>query len=1091
MPVFDTSQTMMAGSAAQAGAGVDVGTYTGKSCIFTGTNEFLTKTWGAAATDLDKFTISMWIKRNNVDSGSSQYWLFGAQTGAESNIKIQADKINVHLTGSNYDFVGTRLLRDTTNWYHLVFRYDSDESAAGDRFKCYINGELETWASSSTIPSGQDNEFLANTNKMTIGAYDASNHRFNGYIAQCIAIDGQSLGPEIFAHESPDTANWVMEEPPVAEMVASGGTESQDGQFKVHKFTADGTLTVTQAGLIEYLVVGGGGSGGSSQNAAGGGGGAGAFRTGQLQVPAGSYSITVGDGGAQSGTTGYGNDGSASVLHTITSAGGGGGGYGAVAGRASPGNGSGGGTGYSGSGGSGGDYGNDGGAGGGGSGKYGAGGGGGASAAGAGGSTSAGGNGGAGTASLITGSSVTYAGGGGGSTAYGGTAGTASGGGGAGGAENTNGSAATVNTGGGGGGAGGVNATRGGAGGSGIVVVRYFNPSSFDFGDNGFLLEFKETGTGTASSSTIGADTSGETNHFTSTNLASTDSARPDTPVDNHPTWNVIGTATPGAASVTFAEGNRQFQTPDGNGQNVGVSSVAFDAANDTFVEFLVDAKGSSTAGSIGILPEDEFTIYGYSQPSLYGGGGSTGAHCYIVDGNKSLAGATNASYGNTYDTGDRIGMRINAGSLFFYKNGTIQNSGTAATTGITGKWLFAVSGDYGFDVTVRVNSGDWTDAPSGMTSSNQISSAYLPDLEIGQESDDLATNHYNTILYTGNTTTPRTISGVGFEPGITLIKGRSVAGAGLFFDDVRGAGSNKQLSLSNEDEEGTDGSYNSASYGFLSAFNADGFVLTDGSSNGNWVNENGTTFASYNWRLGTAHSGTTSGSGDDESYSAQVNTDAGIGLVAYEGNGTSGHTIPHNLSKAPEFIVARRRTPDNAWFVFHTGVASDPETDYLVFDTNAAVADQTAMWNDTAPSSTMITVGDSSGTNTDGNNYIMWYMHSVDGFSKFGAYRGNNNAGGPFVYCGFRPAMVITRRTDSGDHWRLIDNKRHPVNDGSAPGFKLNDAENESDSGNRNMDFVSNGFKVRETDPDSNADGGNYVYMAFAATPFKYSNAY
>jgi len=829
MPVFDTSQTMMAGSAAQAGAGVDVGTYTGKSCIFTGTNEFLTKTWGAAATDLDKFTISLWIKRNNVDSGSSQYWIFGAQTGAESNIKIQADKINVHLTGSNYDFVGTRLLRDTTNWYHLVFRYDSDESAAGDRFRCYINGELETWASSSTIPSGQDNEFLANTNKMTIGAYDASNHRFNGYIAQVVALDGQSLAPTSFIDTSSDTGSVVMKD----------------------------------------------------------------------------------------------------------------------------------------------DF------------------------------------------------------------------------------------------------------------------------SGLTFGDNGFLLEFKETGTGTASTSTIGADTSGETNHFTSTNLASTDSARPDTPVDNHPTWNVIGTATPGAASVTFAEGNRQFQTPDGNGQNIGVSSVAFDAANDTFVEFLVDAKGSSTAGSIGILPEDEFTIYGYSQPSLYGGGGSTGAHCYIVDGNKSLAGATNASYGNTYDTGDRIGMRINAGSLFFYKNGTIQNSGTAATTGITGKWLFAVTGDYGFDVTVRVNSGDWTDAPSGMTSSNQISSAYLPDLEIGQESDDLATNHYNTILYTGNTTTPRTISGVGFEPGITLIKGRSVAGAGLFFDDVRGAGSNKQLSLSNEDEEGTDGSYNSATYGFLSAFNADGFVLTDGSSNGNWVNENGTTFASYNWRLGTAHSGTTSGSGDDESYSAQVDADAGIGLVAYEGNGTSGHTIPHNLSKAPEFIVARRRTPDNAWFVFHTGVASDPETDYLVFDTNAAVADQTAMWNDTAPSSTMITVGDSSGTNTDGNNYIMWYMHSVDGFSKFGAYTGNNNAGGPFVYCGFRPAMVITRRTDSGDHWRLIDNKRHPVNDGSNPGHKLNDAETEADAGNRNVDFVSNGFKVRETDPDSNADGGNYVYMAFAATPFKYSNAY
>jgi hypothetical protein len=1088
------SNNIKIGASGASETPTDVGTYTGKSCIFNGSNQLLNKTWGSAASDLDSFTISMWIKRNNVDSGSTQYWLVGALTGAESNIKIMADKINVHLTGSNYDFVGTRLLRDTNSWYHLVFRYNSDESSAGDRFRCYINGELETWASSSTIPSGQDNEFFANTNQITIGAYDTTANFFKGYIAQFCAIDGQALGPEVFAHQSPDTDAWVMEEPPVAEMVASGGTETTNGQFKVHKFTADGTLTVTQGGIVQYLVIGGGGGGGSRQNSAGGGGGAGAFRTGTLHIPAGTYSITVGDGGAASGTTGQGNDGEASVLHTITASGGGGGGYGNAVGRASQGlgNGSGGGGGYDVAGGSGGDYGNNGGSGGAsGAGKaHSSGGGGGSSAVGTNGSNTAGGVGGNGTASeiLVAGTSVTYAGGGGGGTSSGSNQGAGGSGGGGAAGSTSNGVAGTANTGSGGGGAG--NAGLGAAGGSGLVVIRYFNPSSFPFGNNGFLLEFKQTGTGTAGTSTIGADTSGETNHLTSNNLASADSARPDTPVDNHATWSALhkyGGSGSAAISGLF-EGNKQWQGPNGGGQNIGVSSFSVDASQDTFVEFKVDAVGD-TATSIGILPEDEFAIYEYSQPSLYGGGGATGANCYIADGNKSLAGATNASYGDSYTTNDIIGMRLNNGSLFFYKNGTIQNSGTAATTGITGKWLFACSGQNGFDCTVRVNSGDWTNEPSGVTSSNQFSTGSLPDVEIGQEANDLASDYFSATLYTGNTTSPRTITGVGFQPAITVTRARSSGSTGMFWDAVRTAGSNKQLSIATEDEEGTDGSYNSATYGFLSAFNSDGFVLTDGSSNGNWVNENSVTFVSWNWALGTAASGNTSGSGDDESYSAQVNSDAGQGIVIYEGNGTSGHTIPHNLSSAPEFIVSRRRNSDNAWFVYHVGVASDAEEKYMVMDTNASVSTQTAMWNDTAPSSTMITVGDSSGTNSNGDDYVMWYAHSVNGFSKFDKYIGNGNADGPFVYLGFRPACVITKRVDSSDHWRIYDNKRHTVNDATNPAIKWNDTDTEADAGNRNIDFLSNGFKMRDTDVDSNASGGRYLYLAWAETPFKYGN--
>tara|TARA_R110002020_G_scaffold89010_1_gene217871 strand:+ start:61 stop:3345 length:3285 start_codon:yes stop_codon:yes gene_type:complete len=1076
--------------------GLDVGTYTGNSCLFSGSDEFLTKTWGSAASDLDSFTISMWIKRTKLDSGSTQYWLVGALTGAESNIKIQADKINVHLTGSNYDFVGTRLLRDTSAWYHLVFRYDSDEASAGDRFRCYINGELETWASSSTIPSGTDNQFFANTNQITIGAYDASNHRFNGYIAQVVAIDGESLPPSAFAHQSPDTNSWVMEEPPVAEAAASGGNTDEQisgEQFYKHVFTSNGTLTVTQAGMMEYLVVGGGGSGGSSQNAAGGGGGAGAFRTGTIYVPAGSYSITVGAGGAQSGTSGQGNDGAASVFHTITSSGGGGGGYGANNGRASQGlgNGSGGGAGYGYNGADGGDYGNDGGDGGGGSTKYGAGGGGGASAAGANGSTTAGGNGGAGTASTITGSSVTYAGGGGGSTAYGGTAGTASGGGGAGGAENSTGTAGTANTGGGGGGAGGVNANAGGAGGSGIVVIRYFKPSSFDFGDNGFLLEFKETGTGTASTSTIGADTSGKTNHLTSTNLASTDSALTDTPINNFWTMTDLVPKTNGE----FREGNRTYCRGT-NASHGTAYSIPLPSTGKWYVEVKTGKDDNNL--DYGIVDTGVALIAAGAEI-----GGGTNDYVYRSDGNKKSGGSSVSTDFDTYTDNDIISIAFDAdnGKIWFAKNGTYQGAGSpnpatgadAAYTSIPNKSSYSIAtsnaertGQDEFNFGLPTFTGtDQADGnghgsfeyapPSGFLA---LCTKNLPEIEIGQEANDLAHDFFNTVIYTGNGSSGLSVTGMGFTPGLLWTMPRSSGDNGHQFDIARGT--TKKAKLNAEDAEDTNDPA-------LITFESDGFDID--TTDSNW-NGNTNTYVAWGWKLGTAVSGTTTGSGDDEAYSGQVSADSGVGCLKFVGNGSSGHTIPHHLNSAPEFIVSRRTNSSNAWFVYHIGNTSAPETDYLSLDTDAATNDQAAMWNDTAPSSSVITVGDSSGTNADTDNYVLTYMHSVEGFSKFGSYIGNSSADGPFVHTGFPVAWLMVKKSDaSGTGWGIFDSKRDTYNEIGDELFTNNtDAEG---TGDRDFDFLSNGFKCRRSSSYFNNSGNTFIFIAFSSgTGFKYANA-
>ena len=828
MPIIGSN--ILAGASGQAGVSVDSGTYTGKSCIFNGSSDFLNKTWGSAASDLDKFTISMWIKRNNVDSGSTQYWLVGSLSGGESNIRIQADKIYVHLTGSNYDFVGSRLLRDTNNWYHLVFRYDSDEGSAGDRFRCYINGELETWSSSSTIPSTTDNQFFANTNQITIGAYDASNHRFKGYMAQVVALDGQSLAPTSFAETSDDTGAWIMKEP-------------------------------------------------------------------------------------------------------------------------------------------------------------------------------------------LTG---------------------------------------------------------------------------LTFGDNGFLLEFKQTGTGTAGSTTIGADTSGETNHLTSNNFASADSAIPDTPVDNHATWSAIHKyGGSGCAAVEgLFEGNKEWQGPNGGGQNIGVSSLSVNASQDTFVEFKITADGAASA--IGIIPIEEFAIFESSQPSLYGG--ATAQAYYSDDGEFYSNNDGGSSYGDTWTTNDVIGIRLNNGSLFFYKNGTIQNSGTAAKTSLTGDWLFACTGESGTDVTVRVNSGDWTNEPSGITSSNQWSSANLPDPDIGTTDTTRGNDYVNSLSYSGNGSDgARVISGVGFTSGMVWQKIRAGTDQGFgVWDIARSFGAGEALDIQDDKAEGTWNGASSSQYGDVTAVGSDTITVNDGSSasSGGYVNHSGRSYMLYAFKAGTSFTNNSGTNSATITTTGQHNADSKFAVFTYSGNNTDNAKIFHPLEAVPDFLVVKRRDSDGGWYVYHSANTSAPETEYLRWNLTDATTDSDATWSHDAPTSTLITLKDNDACNGSGATYVAYAWANGDSFSS-GYYEGNGNADGPRIYCPFRPQIVITKRTDSADNWRLVDTTRSSDNDGSTIGFKMNAGDAEADAGNRNIDMLSNGFKIRDTDVDTNASSGDYIWCAWSHTPFKYGNAF
>ena len=333
----------------------------------------------------------------------------------------------------------------------------------------------------------------------------------------------------------------------------------------------------------------------------------------------------------------------------------------------------------------------------------------------------------------------------------------------------------------------------------------------------------------------------------------------------------------------------------------------------------------------------------------------------------------------------------------------------------------------------------------------------------------DKPTDYFNTKLYTGNGTTDHAITGVGFQPDFVWLKKRSATDDHILQDVVRGA--IKYLSTNLTVAE------SSYSEGFKS-FDSDGFTL----GNANNTNQNTNTFASWSWKAGTSVSGTTTGSGTSKAYSGSVNTTSGFSIIKYIGNGTAGHQIPHHLNAVPKMLILKNITGGSEnWFVYHASLGNTKDI-HLNTTGASATADS---WNDTTPTSTVWTMSDQSAINsTDGNDHIAYCFAEKKGFSKFGSYTGNGNADGTFVYTGFKPAMVICKKSSaSGTNWGIIDNKRaNSFNEISA---MLNPNSSGTEGANNNCDFVSNGFKWRSSDGNSNASGDTFIYMAFAESPF------
>jgi hypothetical protein len=286
--------------------------------------------------------------------------------------------------------------------------------------------------------------------------------------------------------------------------------------------------------------------------------------------------------------------------------------------------------------------------------------------------------------------------------------------------------------------------------------------------------------------------------------------------------------------------------------------------------------------------------------------------------------------------------------------------------------------------------------------------------------------------------------------------------------------GSTKQLYSNATDVEGT-------VTDALTAFNSNGFSL--GANVG--LNQNATTYVAWQWKAGGTAVTNTSGS---ITSTVSAGATQGFSVLTYTGNGTAGATVGHGLGVAPKMVIVKRRSAIESWGVYHASLPSAAY--YLVLNSTAAQDGAGgSIWNSTAPSSTVLTLGTSTYSNTNTSTYVAYCFSEVAGYSKFGSYTGNGSSNGPFVYFGFRPKLVLYKRTDTTGNWNIFDSSRDTYNpEQSTLWPNLSNAESVSSS--YAIDFTSNGMKLRTTNTDFNASGGTYIFAAFAENPFKNSLA-
>ncbi len=309
-------------------------------------------------------------------------------------------------------------------------------------------------------------------------------------------------------------------------------------------------------------------------------------------------------------------------------------------------------------------------------------------------------------------------------------------------------------------------------------------------------------------------------------------------------------------------------------------------------------------------------------------------------------------------------------------------------------------------------------------------------------------------------------------QPDMVWIKQRSDTNDHNLFDAVRGTGKLIRPNGTNAEGDTSEG---------VKSFDSDGFTCGTNSS----LNGSTSTYVAWCWKAGTTSGITTTGANITPSaYS--MNATSGISIIKYEGNGTDGTNTAHALGAVPHVIICKRLENSNYWAVYHHKNTSAPNTDYLVLNATDATSDA-GLWKDTDPTSVYFRHDNSTSVNANGEDMVAYLFTSIQGFSKFGKYTGNVNADGVFIYLGFKPALFIVKETGNAEPWVMYDNRRGDYGNANPNDQHLVASGTAVESSGTAIDFLSNGVKIRSNAGHLNE--GDYIYMAWAETPFVNSN--
>jgi hypothetical protein len=558
------------------------------------------------------------------------------------------------------------------------------------------------------------------------------------------------------------------------------------------------------------------------------------------------------------------------------------------------------------------------------------------------------------------------------------------------------------------------------------------------YGTNGFYLPFTDNSALTTSSNVgLGKDFSGNGNYWTTNNISITAGVNYDSMTD-------VPTLT-SASNANFCTLN---QLRKGTGTTLSAANLTWSITLNNTVAGTIGVSSGKwywevTAGNnpyTGIINE-----FASVQNQL---AGINGGYCYSGVNGQKYSNSISAAYGATYTSGDIIGVALDmdAGTLTFYKNNVSQG---IAYSSLTGTYFAAVGSDSASTTTGSINFGQQPfsfSPPSGYTALNTYN---LPASTITN-----GVGYMNAILQSGSAvnTGANLFAQSGFTYGMVWGKDRTSVNNHQLVDTVRGTSNVLQSNTT------------SAETTYTAPTSGDACVA-------------------WGWNASNTSSSNTNGS---ITSTVSVNATAGFSVVSYTGNATAGATVGHGLGVAPSMIIVKDRTVATSWSVYHISIGA---TNWILLNSTNAQTTSAQEWNNTAPTSTVFTVGNASSNSNQANPNIAYCWSQVAGYSKFGSYTGNGSADGPFVYCGFRPRFILVKNASlAGSNWCIEDTSRDTYN---VAGLDLYPNTSDAEVNNSpQLDILSNGFKLRATTAGKNGSGNTMIYACFAETPFRNSLA-